>query len=316
MNPRPTTLAHQAVALVLSALIGLATPSTSQAFQGDGQLFNDLNMAGRSAYAKERSQLFPVGMPIFLVTDKVTLINGQKLGERPYTPPLYDQLKSIAHLSLGIAAAGLYAQETPGDTSWRAMLSDLRGKARGAKDRLDASAFNSEQKQRQTQLIDLSITYIDSALASPAFDPAALKAYAAASAPLLLANTTDAANEQIEALDQAVKDLAKQLTPDEWARAIAVITGPKLPREGHLQTQYFLFSFGEKTTGQRVQYMENIFDEDQALAVLQTIIVDRKIGGLFFNDPTRMERDLLSDAATVELMRRFGRLGPVAGPRR
>ena len=60
--------------------------------------------------------------------------------------------------------------------------------------------------------------------------------------------------------------------------------------------------------------MENIFDEDQALSVLQTILTDRKIGGLFFNDPSRMERDLLSDAATAELLRRFGRLGPVPDP--
>jgi hypothetical protein len=61
--------------------------------------------------------------------------------------------------------------------------------------------------------------------------------------------------------------------------------------------------------GERVIYIENIFEDDQALAVLQTVLTDRKLGSLFFNDPSRMERDLLSDAATAELLRRFGRLG-------
>ena len=306
--------ARQFLIKIVFILISTMTPFMANAFQGDGQLFNDLNMAGRSAYAKEHSKLLPEGLPIFLITDKVTLINGRKLGERPYTPPLYNQLKSIAHLSLGIAAAGLFAQETPNDPSWRASLADMRTKAISAKTRLDSSVFNAAQKQRQVQLIDLSVAYIDRALANQSFDPAALKAYALTTAPLLLANTTDAANAQLEALDEAVKDLAKQISPEAWGRSMAIITGPKTAREGNLQSQYFLFAFGEKATGQRVQYMENIFDEDQALSVLQTILTDRKIGGLFFNDPSRMERDLLSDAATAELLRRFGRLGPVPDP--
>lgn len=307
---RQTTTPSLIAAILIGMAALVAAPHSVTAFQGDGQLFNDMNMAGRSAYAKLHSKPFPVGLPIFLITDKVTLINGRKFGAVPYTPPLYDQLKSIAHLSLGLVSAGLYALEMPNDPFWRSAFGDLRAKALAAKGRLDSSVLNAEQKQRQIQLIDLSVDYIDRALAQAAVNAGELKAYSLATAPILLANTTDAANAQIEALDQAVKSLAKQLSPDEWGRAMAVITGPKTPREGNLQAQYFLFSFGEKATGQRVQYMENIFDEDQALSVLQTILTDRKIGSIFFNDPTRMERDLLSDAATVELMRRFGRLGP------
>lgn len=295
---------HAALALTMAF-----TTSHALAFQGDGQLFNDLNMAGRSAYAKEHSKMLPADFPIFLVTGKVSLIKGSKSGERSYTPPLYDQLKSLSHLSLGIAAAGLFALETPNDQSWRSSLLDLRSKAISAKARLDSSVLNTSQKQRQIAIIDQSLAFMDDALAKSSINSAALKQYTQAMSPLLLANTTEAARAQIEMLDRAVNDLGKDLSPEEWNRALVVLTGPKTAREGNLQSQYFMFRLGEKIMGQRIIYVENIFDEDQALSVLQTVLTDRKIGALFFNDPSRMERDLLSDAATAELMQRFGRLG-------
>lgn len=299
---------HFILGVTMAVAMACAT-SAASAFQGDGQLFNDLNMAARSAYGKEHSKMFPASLPIFLVRDKVSLIKGHKIGELSYTPALYDQLKSLSHLPLGIAAAGLSAIETPRDLSWRASLTDMKDKAIAAKARLDSSVLNQAQKQRQITIIDQSLAFIDDALSKSAIDPIALKNYTRAMAPLVLANTTDAANAQIAMLDQTVTDLGKSLSPDEWARAVVVITGPKTAREGNLQSQYFMFRLGEQRMGKRILYIENIFDEDQALSVLQTVLLDRKIGGLFFNDPSRMERDLLSDAATVELMQRFGRLG-------
>lgn len=292
----------------IAIAMGCATFEAS-AFQGDGQLFNDLNMAGRSAYAKEHSKMFPASLPIFVVRDKVSLIKGRKIGELPYTPALYDQLKSLSHLPLGIAAAGLSAMETPRDLSWRASLTDMKDKAIAAKTRLGSSVLSPAQKQRQNAIIDQSLAFIDEALAKSVIDAVALKNYTRAMAPLVLANTTDAANAQIAMLDQTVNELGQALSPEDWARAIVVITGPKTAREGNLQSQYFMFRLGEQRMGQRILYIENIFDEDQALSVLQTVLLDRKIGDLFFDDPSRMERDLLSDAATVDLMQRFGRLG-------
>jgi hypothetical protein len=296
--------------LAMTCLAVLSLTAQASAFQGDKDLFADLNMAGRTAYAQARSKALDGDVPVFVVSDKVTLIKGKQLGSRSYTPALYDQLKSLSHLPLGIASAGIFAMEMPGDPAWRAMLEDLSSKANAAQSRLNLTAFNPTQKERQMELIERSLAYINRALAKPTIDPQELRAYSNSVAPLLLSNATEAAQVQIQALDQAVNDLAKQLTPDEWARAAAIITGPKTAREGNLQAQYFLFAWNEKATGQRVHYMENVFADDQALGVFQTVLNDRKIGTLFFNEPSRMERDLLGDAATVELMRRFGRLGP------
>ena len=74
-------------------------------------------MAGHSAYAKERDRLLRHDILICLVTDQVPLMKQRKISCLTYTPPLYEQLKSIAHLSLGLAAAGLWAQEMSDDVS-------------------------------------------------------------------------------------------------------------------------------------------------------------------------------------------------------
>jgi hypothetical protein len=55
--------------------------------------------------------------------------------------------------------------------------------------------------------------------------------------------------------------------------------------------------------------MESIFDRDAALDVLRTVLNDRVASQAFFGESYRLERDLMADGATVELMRRFGRLG-------
>jgi hypothetical protein len=111
-----------------------------------------------------------------------------------------------------------------------------------------------------------------------------------------------------------VQTLNKKLKPGEFEKAIAVITGPKTPREGNLQFQYFVYAFGAGSAGTRVLYMESIFDRDAALGVLRTVLNDRVASQAFFGETYRLERDMMADGATVELMRRFGNLGNQPAP--
>jgi hypothetical protein len=76
-----------------------------------------------------------------------------------------------------------------------------------------------------------------------------------------------------------------------------VILGSALPRRQNLTVQYFARLLGEPGEGPRIIYAESIRDEAKALDLMATRAVDTTIGDDFFNDPTRMHRDLLSDAA-------------------
>jgi hypothetical protein len=272
-------------------------------------LFNDLNVAARESYAAARNLALKSDQPVFLVTDTVTLIRGQDLGELSYTPPVYHYLKSLSHLPLGVYSASIGLLENPTDQRWTERLRLLLKQTDSAEADLAQASFTEQQMARQLNILSLSRAYLEDVLKRENVDHASLNQYARTLAPLLLANAADAANVQIEALDHAVRELSKKLEPGEFEKAIAVITGPKTPREGNLQFQYFVFAFGPGSAGARVLYMESIFDRERAMGVLKTVLNDRRASQAFFGETYRLERDLMADGATVELMRRFGYLG-------
>ncbi|WP_259661937.1 hypothetical protein [Zwartia hollandica] len=272
-------------------------------------MFNDLNAAARESYGAARALALKSDQPVFLVTHTVTLIRGEDLGSLPYSPPLYHELKSISHLPLGVHSASIGLLESPTKQPWIERLRTLVKNVDIAEADLAKASFTEAQRVRQQKILSLSRAYIDNVLSRENVDMASITRYSRALAPLLLANAADAANVQIEALDQAVRELSKKLKPGEFEKALAVITGPKTPREGNLQFQYFVYAFGPGSAGSRVLYMESIFDREAALGVLRTVLNDRVASQAFFGDTYRLERDLMADGATVELMRRFGHLG-------
>ena len=272
-------------------------------------LFTDLNAAARESYAASRALALKSDQPVFLVTDTVTLIRGDDLGSQPYKPALYHELKSISHLPLGAYSASLGLLENPTDKRWMDRLRMLLNQLNIAQADLPKASFTDLQRVRQENILSLSRAYLADILMRESADIASINLYSRTLAPLLLANAADAANVQIEALDQAVRELSKKLKPGEFEKAMAVIAGPKTPREGNLQFQYFVFAFGAGSAGTRVLYMESIFDREAALGVLRTVLNDRVASQAFFGETYRLERDLMADGATVELMRRFGHLG-------
>jgi hypothetical protein len=266
-------------------------------------------VAARESYAAARALALKSDQPVFLVTDTLTLIKGEDLGALPYTPPIYHYLKSLSHLPLGVYSASMGLQESPADKRWLERLRSLLNQTNTTEAELASASFTEPQRARQQNILSLSRVYLEDVLKRENTDMASVNNYARKIAPLVLANATDAANVQIEALDQAVRELSKKLKPGEFEKAIAVITGPKTPREGNLQFQYFVYAFGTGSAGTRVLYMESIFDLEAALGVLKTVLNDREASQAFFGEKYRLERDLMADGATVELMRRFGHLG-------
>jgi len=291
----------------ISVFFALILPAYAQS--PTPPLFNDLNAAARESYAAARTLALKSDQPVFLVTDTVTLIRGEDLGSLPYSPPRYHELKSISHLPLGVHSASIGLLESPTKQPWIERLRTLLKNMDIAEADLAKASLTEVQRVRQQKILSLSRAYIDNVLSRENVDMATITRYSRALAPLLLANAADAANVQIEALDQAVRELSKKLKPGEFEKALAVITGPKTAREGNLQFQYFVYAFGHGSAGARVLYMESIFDREAALGVLRTVLNDRQASQDFFGETYRLERDLMADGATVELMRRFGHLG-------
>jgi hypothetical protein len=161
--------------------------------------------------------------------------------------------------------------------------------------------LNPEQTERNRSIIADSLKLIDSIVAGKQPSRDERIAYARAMNARVLANTAEAIRAQLDGYHRQMTAWKAQRPADEWNRLTVVVMGMPLPRKNNSAVQYFARLLGEPGESQRIVYSESVFDETRALDSLATRAVDTQIGIDFFNDPTRMHRDLLGDAAGMYL---------------
>lgn len=258
---------------------GAALPQASQAAA-------DLNSIARADYAKARERALANAGPALLVGPaQITLIDGSRRLSMELAPAAYHELKTVAHLALGIHS--LFFEASPP----REKLLELRAAA----ERMPLP----QPREREERIVKASLRLIDAALEGRAD----VAGYEREVAPLLLENAVDAARLQIADLDRAVAQVRAALGEAGFERLHVVVVGAHMAREGEISLQYFEKLFGERE-GQRVVFAEGLWDEKSELTLLATHLLDASIGEGFFGDARRMHRDLLSDAAAQVLRER------------
>lgn len=295
-------LAFACLAFALLAAPVAADPAAEAAL-------NDLNKAARAVYGAGKAKLLASTDPVVIVAfDTLILRRDGQETRIDFTPPIYDRLKSVAHVSLGLYGAFAPAVGTS-DEGWRPAAAELRAKALAVRPVLERLDLTPAQIVRQRVLLDLSVDLIDRTSAAGRVERSTLVAYGRAVAPLLLANATDAARAQLDGLHAAFEPWRKQLPAEEWARLYVLVLGARMPRAGNLQFSYFTYAMGQEAVDKRLVYAEGIFTADGAKQLLGTLVIDRALADAYFDDPMRMDRDLLADAAEAHLLAMFGRLG-------
>ena len=245
----------------------------------------DLNSIARGDYAEARGRALANAGPVLLVGPaRITLLNGARRQQFELAPPAYHQLKTVAHLALGLHSL-FFAQTPP-----REKLLELRAAAE--------KVPLPEPRDRQQRIVNLSLGLIDDAVAGRADLPR----YEREVAPLLLDNALDAARMEIADLELATAQVRQTLGAD-FSKLHVVIVGAHMAREGEISLHYFEKLFGERE-GLRIVFAEGLWDEPSELSLLGTHLLDSSVGEGFFADPRRMHRDLLSDAATKLLDQR------------
>ncbi len=283
---------------------GLAYDQTAQ-----GALLR-LNQIARDAYAETRSVMLAATSPYIIVSfDDVILVRDGVRDVVPYTPQVYHDLKSIAHLSLGIYGAALSYLERYDTERWRAVFSDLTEVAGQVRAEVDAYGFSPESADRQRRILDTSIGFLERSLADSGPTAAGLDDYIDVVMPWFMANVTEAARAQLDGLHAAVMRWQVQLSEEELERLYVLVLGPRMPRQDNLAYQYFEEWLGADERERRLVYAENIFTEGGAESLLGVLRIDRHLSLAFFDDPMRMDRDLLGDAAQHYVLDLFGRLG-------
>jgi hypothetical protein len=203
----------------------------------------------------------------------------------------YTALKSVDHVPLGLfVLLNRHVDEPLSE----AQLATLRGMQAHA-----AAALTDCRNARLQRMLDTSVKFANAVLASGKVTRRLLDDYISDINADTMANVDDAVALEMSALDAAVQDFRKEMTPEEWKNLHVVVSSGHMPRIQERRMQYFQALVGEPEEGHRVVFQEGGDGTiDSALDLLATHVLDESISREYFkNDPWRMHRDLLSDAA-------------------
>jgi hypothetical protein len=303
MESRRTILAAAALVGLVCAAIGqvpsvtVSKPATEPAPAADS--LTTLNDAFRAAYRRAQQAVLARSGPVILAEgDYLVFKQRDRRVEVPYVPAVYHALKSVAHIPLALdVMLAPHADEDPLDGAVLSELREYRDLIAAAEATLGAHGLDPEQLERQRKLIAACLRFLDAVVATRRCPPADRRAFTRRMTPLVMANVAEAARAELEALHRQVSSWRSNLMAEEWANLSVVILGSPLPRKENLTVQYFARLLGEPGEGRRITFAESIRDEPKALDLMATRTLDTAIGVDFFNDPLRMHRDLLADAA-------------------
>lgn len=272
---------------------------------GEGEAAAELdrfNTAMRQLYGQARSAFGAATRPVIVVGEEVTLHTADGSESRSYTPPAYHRAKAVSHLVLGLIGAVAPALEgMPEGAGWQQGLRRIAEEMDRLEPVLADLGFPPEEEALFRGMLAESRAFIRDSEAREHPDRAAFEGLMTRIKPAWLASAMTVTRAQLEGLDQVVRGWREAMPEEEWAKLHVLVTGPRNPREGNVQTAYFLRLLGERKEGGRVIYTESIFEPDQAMNLLAGMVIEREVGALVFGDPYRMDVDLLGFAAGIVL---------------
>jgi len=294
----------QAVLVFLASAAGPAAQTMpAPAGPVQPQALTALNNAFRAAYAEAKIRVLAASGPTLIVNgDNFSLLRAGRRLEANVGTPIYDPVKTIAHIPLAV-----YVILTPGDGAIDddrlKTLAGLRKLIPPAEASLDSLKLSSATLARQKKIVAASLAFLDDVAASRRVARSRLVEFTRGMAPLVMENVSEATRAQLDATHAQVSAWQRDLSPEEWSRLHVLIIGPHMPRQDLVVTQYFLRVLHERAEGSRVVYAESLWEEPKAMDLLGTHLLDGSVGEAFFGDYMRMHRDLLGDAARRYLPR-------------
>lgn len=291
----------------LVAGVAMAVPDAG-ARAADPDPLVTLNMSFREAYSTERAALLARSGPVIVVAfDELVLIRGGKTEKVGFTPAIYHEAKSIAHVPLTLYVRFQARTDKALDAAFLRQLATYRGQVAAAAASLAGRPGWTERiLALHRRIVDGSLKLIDEAAAKKKITGRRLIAYTRAMRPLVLGSADVAARAQLDGLDRLARQWRKRLGKG-WARTNVVVLGPRQARRDNLQYLYFRALMGGAAAGKRLFYGTNIFSPPGGQRLIGTIVLDRGASIAFFQNPTRLERDLLGDAARRHITRLFAR---------
>ena len=256
-----------------------------------------------ASYEHAVHDVLATGPPALLVLpDRLVLYRRGARQEWPLIPPLFNELKTVAHVTLGVFAVISPSDGAAlGDADVTA-LREYQAEIDNARRAIAAVEMHAEQRERQEQILAASAQLAARALADGRVAPADLTAFCRQVRPLVDANVSEAVGAYLDELNRRMTDALPKLGAAERADYLVIVSGVHQARIDNAAMQYFnRLLHDPPTITQRLIYAENVFDEAGALRLLGVHLMARRVGSAYFDDPYYMNRDLFAAAAAAHM---------------
>ncbi len=286
------------ILLINLSMILLVTPV--YAASADSQLdtaLQDLNSSFINAHSSARELDLATG-PIILHRDgQLVLINNETKVRVNVILPTYHTFKVFAHIPVAIYL--MLSPQGSGilDFERFQLLRNYYKKLEYVQKNINQITLNNADLERQKIILSKSMQFLKLIIDKQMVNNNELIFFTQGMLPFISANIEDAAKNQLDAMHRHVMRWKSEMAPEDWKKLRIAIQGAVLARNGDLAKQYFKHLLHIKKEGLRLVYKELYFPPTPMLTLLATRSVDRGISVAIFNNPDRMFRDVLSDAA-------------------
>ena len=275
-------------------------------------LLSEFNNLFLNSYQQARANLLSKLDPLLILANDTLILKHQgKKTSTGINQPLYHNLKTISHIpfSIYLRLFNIESNDRNLSSDELFILKSYLHEVHHVRKSLNISDFSLDNKifQIQYDIINLSITYLRSVIRSKQVNFTELKEFCRTSRNLFLINVKHAARAQLDKLHSIVYPIyTKQFNRTEQKTVQILILGPKGPRNGFIIKQYFEKLLDDEHAGsEQILYAENLTDEQLALNVLGSWLLDTHTGEAFFDDRTRLHRDLLMDESSAYIKKLF-----------
>jgi hypothetical protein len=286
------------ILLINLSMILLVTPV--YAASADSQLdtaLQDLNSSFINAHSSARELDLATG-PIILHRDgQLVLINNETKVKANVILPTYHTFKVFAHIPIAIYL--MLSPQGSGilDFERFQLLRNYYKKLEYVQKNINKITLNSTDLERQKIILSKSMQFLKTIIDNQRFNNKELFSFTQGMLPFISANIEGAAKNQLDAMHRHVMAWKSEMPSEHWKKLRVATQGAVLARNGDLAKQYFKRLLHIKKEGLRLVYKELYFPPTPMLTLLATRSVDRGISVAIFNNPDRMFRDVLSDAA-------------------
>ena len=290
------------ILLINFFIILLATPvyAASSSSQLDKSL-QDINSSFINAHSAAREFDLAEGPVILYRNGQLILIKNDTKITANVIFQTYHTFKVFAHIPVAIYLMLSPQGEGPIESKNLQLLRSYYKKLEYVHKNMHQITLNSTELKKQKIILSRSIEFLKTILDNEKFNNKELISFTQGMLPFINANIESAARNQLDAIHWQVMAWKSEMAPEYWEKLRVSIQGAVLARNGDLTKQYFKRLLNIKKEGLQLVYKELYFPPTPMLTLLATRSVDRGISVAIFNNPDRMFRDVLSDAAASYL---------------